>query len=78
MNRKTDRERQRRRERDLAVLREAIKFDERIHTSDRELRRLVKLGYATNPVYGHGLPGVGDAFGDITEAGRRFVEEAAK
>lgn len=76
MNRRTDRERQRRRERDLELLRFAIDSDGAIFSTDRRVRRLVERGFAENPDYAYGAARNATAW--ITEAGRRFVEEAAK
>jgi hypothetical protein len=75
MTRRESRDARRNRERDLALLRAAVEeFGGRVYGTDWWIRRLVSAGLAESPQYAHGA--ARDATAEITDAGRRLVEEA--
>jgi hypothetical protein len=71
---KRQRERRREYRRHIEVLREAAaRPDGQIFGSDRQVRRLVRNGWAENPSYALGA--ARSATADITKAGRKEVGE---
>jgi hypothetical protein len=67
---KRQRERRREYRRHLELLRAAVDHpDGQVFGTDRQVRRLVRNGWAENPSYTNGA--ARDAYADITEAGRK-------
>lgn len=75
MNRARSAAARRERERDLALLRDAVVGDGTVEGAERRIRRLVHRGLAENLQPAHGA--ARGATATITGAGRRRVAEAA-